>query len=164
MGIVFNAEEIYQIGVEVEKNGEAFYLQAAQACPDEDAKKLFSELAAWEKGHISLFEDLKSQLPSQLSDGETLDLDEQKQMYLKAAADSHIFIINKDVKSLVERAADPASILKLALGFEKDSVVLYTTMKSLVPKKLGLDTIDRLINEEVQHVAMLQQKLAAFAG
>ena len=162
MGIGFNAEEIYQIGVEIEKNGEAFYREAAASTDDEDAKKLFNDLAVWEKGHIKLFEDLKSSLPSNLKPDEGLDLDGQKEMYLKAAADSHVFVRNKDVAALVGTCNGPADVLRMAMGFEKDSVVVYTSMKAMVPKKLGQDTIDRLIDEEVQHVAMLQQKLVAF--
>ncbi len=163
MSLVFNAEEIYRIGVEIEKNGEAFYKAAAAASGDEDAEKLFSDLAAWEKGHIELFEKLKAALPPDLKPDEDIDLDQQKQMYLKAAADSHIFVANTDVEALVAGCKDPAAMLRLAMGFEKDSVVLYTAMKTLVPKKLGGDTIDRLVDEEIQHVAMLQEKLVAFS-
>jgi rubrerythrin len=159
MGIVFNAEEIYQIGVQIEKNGEAFYIAAASAASDPDAKKLFTELAAWEKGHIKLFSDLKSLLPGSLGADDSLDSDDQKSGYLRALAGGHVFIANKDPKSLVAKCSDAASVLKIAIEFEKDSVVVYTAMKNIVPPKLGKDTIDRLINEEIQHVVMLQQRL-----
>jgi len=161
MGIVFNAEEIYQIGVEIEKNGETFYTIAASTMAGTDLKKLFDELSAWERGHVTLFEGLIKGLPKDAASSEQFDPDRQKSMYLKAIADGHVFIMNKDIQGLVSTCRDAVSILRLALNFEKDSVALYTSMKAVVPPRLGQAAIERLINEEIQHVAMLQQKIAA---
>jgi rubrerythrin len=72
-----------------------------------------------------------------------------------------VFIANTDVEGMVAGCTGPADILKIAIGFEKDSVVLYTSMKDVVPERLGKPTIDRLIAEEVTHVVMLQRKLDA---
>jgi rubrerythrin len=48
--------------------------------------------------------------------------------------------------------------LDLAVNFEKDSVVFYTTMKKLVPENLGKGEIDALIDEEISHIFILTQK------
>ena len=42
------------------------------------------------------------------------------------------------------------------MDFEKDSVVLYTAMKDLVPENLGKETIDKLIKEEMSHISLIQ--------
>ena len=55
----------------------------------------------------------------------------------------------------------PQDVLSTALRFEKDSVVLYTTMKEVVPEKLGRDSVERSAREEISHVALLQAKLRA---
>lgn len=62
MSIYFNANEIFQIGVQIETNGKLFYETAAKQSQEEAAKKLFIELAFWENQHIDLFETLRLQL------------------------------------------------------------------------------------------------------
>jgi rubrerythrin len=137
MDLVYNAEEIFQMGVEIEKNGLAFYNAAAKAAKNEEAKKLCIELGAWEARHVTLFETLKAQLPASAGHEPVYDPDDELGLYLKAAADSHIFVGKQEITSLVENAKSALEILELALTFEKDSVVLYTTMKSMVPERLG---------------------------
>ena len=102
-----------------------------------------------------IFSQLKKQLPSNLRDDPGLHLDQQKVLYLKAAADSHVFTRHTNPEELLKTCEGPLDVLEIALGFEKDSVVLYTAMKDLVPKSLGRETIDRLIQEEISHIAMI---------
>lgn len=55
----------------------------------------------------------------------------------------------------------PVEVLRTAMQFEKDSVVLYISMKEQVPENLGRAKVDKLIREELKHVSMLQEKLDA---
>ncbi|MFC1585146.1 hypothetical protein ACFL5V_06350 [Fibrobacterota bacterium] len=159
MKMNFSAEEIFQIGIEIEKNGKHFYESAANVEQDEDMKKLFAELSSWESGHVEIFEDLKKGLQDQKQDDMTNDIEDQYYRYLKAMADDHVFIINNDVLDLITTCEDSVDVLKMALRFEKDSVVLYAAMKKVVPEHLGRDMIDNLINEEISHVAMISEKI-----
>ena len=40
-------------------------------------------------------------------------------LYLKATADSHVFIRNKDIRELASKCKTPIEALDLAVGFEK---------------------------------------------
>ena len=151
----YNAEEIYEIGIQIEKNGKAFYRAAAEKATNKDVKRLLGDLAQWENAHVELFTELKKQLPSDLRDDPSLDLDQQKVLYLRAAADSHVFTGQANPEELVKTCEGPLDVLRIALGFEKDSVVLYTAMKDLVPERLGKETIEKLIQEEISHIAMI---------
>jgi rubrerythrin len=71
-----------------------------------------------------------------------------------------VFIRNTDITGLVAGCKNPAEILDLAITFEKDSVVFYTTMKKVVAPNLGQDKVDRLIDEELKHISMLTQRQA----
>ena len=159
MDLVYNAEEIFQMGIEIEKNGLAFYTAAAKASKNEQAKKLCEELGSWESKHVALFEELKAQLPASAGHEPVYDPDDELGLYLKAAADSHIFIGTKEISTLVENAKSALDILELALTFEKDSVVLYTTMKSMVPERLGKNEIDKIIYEEIQHISIIHKNI-----
>jgi rubrerythrin len=89
MSFNFNADEIFQMGVRIEANGQKFYETIARNTLQPSAQNLF---------------------------------------------------------------------LDLAVAFEKDSVVFYTTMKKLVPEHLGKGQIDTLIHEEISHIFILTQK------
>lgn len=158
MTFQFNAELIFEIGVQIEKNGKAFYLEAAQRSADEASKAVFTELAEWEGAHIALFQRLKAELPETAVEDLLFDPENELVGYLQAAADSHVFENSADIAYLVAQCRTTADVFDLALTFEKDSVVYYTTMKKVVPDYLGQAKIDRLIDEELKHIALLNTK------
>ena len=51
MGISFNADEVFEMGMDIEMNGEAYYRKAAELTEDPDIKKIFEELMAAENQH-----------------------------------------------------------------------------------------------------------------
>ncbi len=160
MTIQYNAREVYDIGIEIEKNGKAFYDAATLETDEPGFKKLFSDLSKWEDSHVSLFKKLKSELKGKANDESLVfDPNNESALYLKATADSHVFKKNCDIPALVKECKSPINILKLALQFEKDSIVLYSSMMGLVPQCLGQNNIQKLINEEIKHVALLQDEI-----
>lgn len=161
MTIEFNAEEIFQIGVEIEKNGKAFYEAAAKAASTSELKNLFEGLSKWEDGHVAIFETLKNKLTSAAREETAFDPNNEALLYLKAAADTHVFGRNSNAAKLAEGCATARDALMMALSFEKDSVVVYANMKNLVPEKLGQADIGKLLNEELQHISMLNDKINA---
>ena len=58
----FNAREIFDIGVQIEANGKAFYEAAAKKTAETATREFFLELAAWEGTHITLFSELRAEL------------------------------------------------------------------------------------------------------
>jgi rubrerythrin len=159
MDLVYNAEEIFQMGIEIEKNGLAFYAAAAKFTKSPEVRKLCEELGSWEGKHVELFKTLKAHLPALAGHEPVYDPDNELELYLKAAADSHIFVGGKAINELVETAKTGLDILKIALTFEKDSVVLYTTMKSMVPERLGKNEIDKIIYEEIGHISIIHKNI-----
>jgi rubrerythrin len=161
--MTFNAREIFDIGVQIEVNGKAFYEAAAKKVAETAMKDFFLELAAWENTHIKLFGELRDALPKGAGNVPVFDPNDEAAMYLQATADSHVFVKNKDMVGLVAGCKGPMEILDLAMTFEKDSVVYYTTMKKVVAPNLGQDKVDRLIDEEIKHISMLSQRKAKIA-
>ncbi|OGS35681.1 MAG: hypothetical protein A2293_01700 [Elusimicrobia bacterium RIFOXYB2_FULL_49_7] len=158
---LFNMEEICSIGIEIERNGEQFYRKAAEQSQDATLKKLFLELSEWENQHITLFENIRTQTSKDKPYGHPIDPDGEEGRYLKAIADSHIFIGKPDIPALVKACPTPDAILDKAIQFEKDSVTLYSALKAHVTDALGSLDVERLIQEEVLHVALLVRKKAA---
>ena len=158
MPIVFNVDEVYEIGIEIEKNGKEFYTKAAEKAHDSQFKKFLQDLAAWEDKHISVFEKLKSELPEKYKEQTLFDPNNEKHLYMKAAADSHIFRKSLNIAAMVNSCKTPKDMIRYALQFEKDSVVLYNTMIALVPALLGKEKIEKLIDEEMKHISFLQER------
>jgi rubrerythrin len=160
----FNAREIFDIGVQIEMNGKAFYEAAAKKVAETAMKEFFLELAAWENTHIKLFGELRDSLPKAAGNVPLFDPNDEAAMYLQATADSHVFVKNKDMVGLVAGCKGPLEILDVAMTFEKDSVVFYTTMKKVVAPNLGQEKVDRLIDEEIKHIGMLSLRRAKLAS
>jgi rubrerythrin len=162
--MTFNAREIFDIGVQIEANGKAFYEAAAKKTAETATREFFLELAAWEAQHIVLFGELRDALPKAAGNVPLFDPNDEAALYLQATADSHVFVKNTDMVGLVAGCKGPLDILDIAMTFEKDSVVYYTTMKKVVAKNLGQDKVDRLIDEEIKHIGMLAQRRAKLAA
>jgi rubrerythrin len=158
MSIDFNADEIFQLGVQIETNGKKFYETVAKNTSDPSVQKLFSELSRWESEHQELFEKLRKALSDSAKRETLFDPEGEMSVYMRAMAESHVFIKNKDISGLAFKCRTPIEALDLAITFEKDSVVFFTTMKKVVPEHLGKDKIDLLIDEEIKHISILIQK------
>jgi rubrerythrin len=159
MAVTFNADEIFKIGVEIEKNGYAFYSAAAARSENKDNKKLLSELAHWEEKHIEIFEKLRKELSVLKDVMEEFDPDNMVHQYLKSIADSRVFVKGQKMDGELEKCKSPSDVLNAALAFEKDSVVFYSSMKEIVRSDLGKADVDKLISEELLHVGILTQEL-----
>jgi rubrerythrin len=158
MSLNFNADEIFQMGIQIEANGQKFYETVAKNISDPSSQKVVLDLARWESEHIELFRKLRQALPDSAKREDTFDPNQELHLYLRATADSHVFVRNKDIPALATMCKTPIEALDLAVAFEKDSVVFYTTMKKLVPEHLGKNQIDALIDEEITHIFILTQK------
>jgi rubrerythrin len=158
MSIQFSVEAILEIGVQIEKNGRLFYLEAAKNASDESVKALFSELADWERQHVKLFERFQVELPEIMREDTLFDPENEFLDYVRAAADNHVFVASSDITGMAVQCQSPAEALDLALRFEKDSVVYYLTMQKVVAEYLGRQQVDALIDEELKHIALLSRK------
>ena len=159
MSITFNADEIFEMAEEIERNGANFYKRAAEGSAGSQAKDMLLELANWELQHEKLFADMRSELSGQEAGTITFDPDDQAALYLQAMADGHVFDVSADPAEKLTGNESLEEIFRTAIGLEKDSIVFYLGIRDMVPERMGKDKIDRIINEEKGHVAQLAGKL-----
>ncbi|MBW2607861.1 MAG: ferritin family protein [Deltaproteobacteria bacterium] len=151
----FNADEIFKMAEQIERNGASFYRKAAESITDPAEKKLLLDLAAMEDEHEKTFSDLRKGLSEKEKTATAFDPEGEAVLYLRALADTRVFFEKKiDTSSMEE-------ILKEAILAEKDSIVFYLGMKELVPENLGKTKIDAIIKEEMAHIKLLSGKLVA---
>ena len=149
----FNADDIFEMAEQMEKNGIKFYTTAAESVSDDEAKGLLLEFADMEKEHEKIFSEMRKELSLDEKQSTVFDPQGEAALYLRALADTRVFFDKKiDVSSL-------ENILKDAIQAEKDSIVFYLGMKEAVPEGLGKGRLDNIIKEEMGHIRMLSGKL-----
>jgi len=159
MGITLNADEIFEIAEQIERNGAKFYRAAAEKFSA--VRQTLVDLAADEDEHLKTFQAMRTQLKSSEQQPDVFDPDGQAQMYLRAMADGHIFDIKADPAEKLASQETVEDILKMALGIERDSIAYYVGLKDYVPVKAGRDKVEDVIRQEMKHIAILNEKLAA---
>jgi rubrerythrin len=151
----FNADDIFQIAEQLERNGARFYRTAAQAVKDDKIRDLLDSLAAMEVDHEKTFAQMRSQLTAVEKAATVFDPQGEAAGYLKALADTRVFFEKEINTSSLE------AILKDAITAEKDSIVFYLGMREAVPENLGRGHLDRVIQEEMGHIRLLSKELVA---
>jgi len=119
MSFDFNADEIFQIGVQIETNGQKFYEMVSRNSADPSEQKFFLNLSRWESEHIALFQKLRQRLPDSAKRGDLFDPNQEVHLYVKATADSHVFLKNKDIPELASKCKTPLEALDLALPLKR---------------------------------------------
>lgn len=151
----FNADEIFEIAEKIEQNGAKFYRTAANAVKDDKAKALLEKLAMMEDNHERTFAQMRAQLKEKEKTATVFDPQNEAVLYLHALADMRVFFQKEIDTSSME------TILKDAIGAEKDSIVFYLGISEAVPKEFGREKVSDIIKEEMGHIRLLSAELSA---
>ena len=155
MSFVFNADEIFEMALQIERNGEKFYRDSAKKITDSEAQDLLVKLADMEVEHQKVFGGMKSALTEADKKAMTFDPNNEAGLYLASLANTKVFF-EKDIDT-----SRLEGIFKSALAAEKDSIAFYLGMKDVVPMGGGREKIEDIIQEERRHIRILGEKLAA---
>jgi rubrerythrin len=151
----FNADEVFQMAEELERNGADYYRTAANSVSDPKQKDLLNHLAGMEVDHEKRFSELRKSLSTQDKARTVFDPNDDSALYLKALADTRVFFKKElDFSSMKQ-------ILRGAIEAEKDSIVFYVGMKKAVPGELGKNKIESIIEEEMGHIRLLSKEILA---
>jgi len=159
MPITFNANEIFEMAEEIERNGAKFYRKAAENTSDDQTKKMLLDMADMEDGHLATFQEMRKQLSGQEKGWTVFDPDNQSVLYLQAMADARGFEGKITPTKELTGSETPKEILETALNSEKESIVFYFGLKGLVPVRAGRDKVEAIIVEELSHITTLLKQL-----
>jgi rubrerythrin len=154
MSFVFNADEIFAMAEQIEKNGGQFYRKSAQQVKEPTTKNLLLRLASMEDDHLKTFAGMKSSLSEEEKKSMTFDPDNEAGLYLASLAKTQVFF-KKEMDT-----STPEGIFKAALAAEKDSIIFYLGMVDWVPENLGKNEISKIIQEEKSHIRLIGDRLA----
>lgn len=149
----FNADDVFEMAQQLERNGAQFYRTAAASIKESTTRDLLLRLADMEDEHEKIFTQIYSQLTASEKTSTVFDPQGEAAGYLKSLADTRVFFEKKIDTSSKE------AILKDAITAEKDSIVFYLGMREAVPETLGRSRLDEVIKEEMGHIRQLSKEL-----
>jgi rubrerythrin len=155
MSIQLSGADIIDVAVQTEIRGHGFYQQAAQRAQRAEVRELFEYLAREEQRHAKLFGGLSGAIVVTEIDPTTWD---EAAAYIAATVDAAFFGSGGAIRS-VPQGASIADMLQAAIGFEKETLLYFYSIRDLVqPANRAL--VDDIIAEEKRHVTRLTQMLA----
>jgi rubrerythrin len=161
MEFEYNAEEILEMAMQIERNGAKYYRLAAEGTDDKNSRNLLNDLAAMEDEHEKTFAFMKESLSEKEKEPIAFDPDNQASAYLRALVEGIVFDVKTGPEKILAQQKSLKDILKQAIEFEKDSIVFYLGMKDAVPQRLGGEKVDDIIKEEMSHIGILSRHLSS---
>ncbi len=161
MGVTFNADEVFEMAEEIERNGAKFYREAAGKTAEKDLKDMFLQMAKMEDGHLKTFQQMRQELAAQEKETTAFDPYGEAALYLQTMADAKGTEGMKSPDMKLTGNESTQELLEIAIGAEKNSVLFYVGLKDLVSAQAGRDKVEIIIREEVKHVADLKRQLTA---
>jgi len=155
MSFEFNADEVFAVAEDIERNGAVFYRDAARRTQDAAAREFLEELATMEDDHLWTFTKMREGLGEADRKTMTFDPNGEAALYLGALADTRVFFKKEIGTGSLEE------IYRAAVLAEKDSIAFYLGMKEVVPGATGKAKLEDIIKEEMRHIRVLSEKLAA---
>lgn len=152
------AADALELAMNIETNGEAFYKAVAAKARDGQVQALFEDLAVQETRHYAVFKKLSQTLAGNpLMAAAAWD---EYQEYLQATVQSSLFEGPDRALAAAEEAADEEEAIRMAIGFEKETLLFFYNLGDLVSER-NRATVERIIAEEKAHVQRLARMLRA---
>ena len=147
---MFNLNEIVDLAIRIEKNGESVYRKAQREVTQPYISSILQGLADDEAEHEEWFIRFKEKAGTNVEDQK---LEEMGRSILQSVLGDQAFSIAEADFSKTE---DIKSLLKLSIEFEKDTILFYEMLKSFVEDTEVLNGLDKIIEEENRHVKQLE--------
>jgi rubrerythrin len=161
MSFAFNADDVFEMAEQIERNGAKFYRSAAETIQDAETREKLLGLAVMEDGREKVFAAMRKELTIEEMTPTAFDPDGELALYLRALADVHVFDTKTGLSSRLDDRESAQDILMTAIGLEKDSIVFYLGIREMVPEQMGRKKVDGIIKEEMSHITLLNGQIRA---
>jgi len=151
---MFTAEEVIDLAIKIEENGERVYRAASREVTPGPVKDLLLKLAEDELQHIEWFRELRKEIGSTIDNP---DLYERGRSILNAIVGDQSFSLRE---AGLEQMDDISRVLEAALEFERDTILFYDMLSTAVNEE-ALPYVNRIIEEEQRHIKELEEALSA---
>ena len=147
------AVEAFEFAERIERDSADIYRRAAEVATDGQARDLLLDMARTEVRHGEVLTEIRRGLNGGATVVESLD--QRSREMLPVLADMAVSGAWQDLASQLRAEKTNGTLLASAIDFEKDSIIFYSQLRHAVRKLEDKDRIDRIIREELEHVAAL---------
>ena len=150
---MFSQQDILNIAIRLEENGERTYLRACAHTASNDLKSLLTWVAAEEHNHAQWFAALKERL----AEGEDHALlADFSQALVEDVVQGQTFSL-EEVDFTTIGTLD--QMIRTFIGFEDDTVAFYELLKSFIDDPSTAAQLELIIAEERAHIDRFRQML-----
>ncbi len=153
---MFTAQDILDIAIRLENNGEKTYRDARQHTPNDELKALLACIADEERKHAHWFSDLKARLPP--AEDHHL-MAEMSQALVEDVIQGQAFSLQEVNFEAIDT---PAAMIRIFIGFEDDTVGFYEVLKAFIDDPAILIQLEQIIAEEKKHIEQFREWLSGF--
>ena len=150
------ANDIVDLAMQVELNGEAYYRAVAKKAKTAQVKALFEDLADQEVMHYKVFSKLSQSVKeSPIMTDEEWD---EYMKYLEATVQSSFFEGPDKALAAAEDVGDEKEAIRKAMGFEKETLLFFYDLRDAVPAA-HREFVEKVADEEKKHIRRLAKML-----
>ena len=148
---MFSILEIIDIAIQLEKNGEKVYRQAARQVADDELIKMLTWFADEEIRHADFFSSLKK--------GVEKDTDEHfdekmSRELIDRFIREQMFSLKKVDFPLIDNLDE---LINIFIEFEEDTLLFFEMLYPFVINPKDSEKMDQIINEEKSHIKQLHE-------
>ncbi len=137
--------DVYDYAMQLERDGEQYYREAAAASANKGLKKVFTMLADAEVVHFNIFKAMKEHEPVRLPEAALLK--DVKNIFVKMKEEGGLEGVNDAQVELYRKAQD----------IEKQTEDLYSSKAPLAEGPAEKETFLRVAGEEHKHYLLLER-------
>jgi rubrerythrin len=148
---VFSANEILDMAIKLEQNGEMVYRDAVAKISNPELISLLEWMADEEVEHANWFAELKLKLDQKSVNPFMEKM--SRELFNDLLGDKNFSLKDVDF-SAVNVIVD---LMAIFIEFEKDSVRFYQVLEPFIEDPVSLESLKKIIDEENCHIKSLQE-------
>ncbi len=148
---MFSANEILDMAIKLEKNGEVVYRDAIEKVSNPELITLLEWMADEEVKHANWFAELKLELDQKSVNPFMEKM--SRELFNDLLGDKNFSLKDVDFSSVSEIE----DLIAIFIEFEKDSVRFYQVLEPFIEDPVSLESLKKIIDEENCHIKCLQE-------
>ena len=155
---MYTIEDIRDIAIQIERNGERTYRLASEKAVDTELAKLLSWMADEEERHGGWFEGFAA---DRQVFQENFEMEAMGRSLLREMVKNQTFSLNGEK---LDAAEDVIALLTQSLNFEKDTIIFYNLIESFIDDPKTSEQLSIIVEEERGHVNELKKLKKKFSS
>ncbi len=151
---MFTAEEILEMAIRLEQNGEAVYRRAMEKISDPEFLEMLDWISREEMKHAEWFADLKVNLADRPENPISEEM--HKEMFEEMIGEQSFSLREVDFSEIDSME----ELIRVFIEFEKDTILFYEMLQPFIQEEEALNHLKDIIAEENRHIDHLREFLA----